>query len=75
MARFWEHFGCFLKVLGRHFRACNTSLKRFAELLENLLKIKVRRLRNRRKNQLGEQLGTKSDATFACETEFWSQDC
>ena len=25
--------------------------------------------------QLGEQLGTKSDAKFACETEFWSQDC
>ena len=38
MARSWEHFGRFLKVLGRHFRACNTSLKRFAELLENLQK-------------------------------------
>ena len=38
MARSWEHFGRFLKVLGRHFRACNTSLKRFAELLKNLQK-------------------------------------
>ena len=25
--------------------------------------------------QLGEQLGTKSDAKLAYETEFWSQDC
>ena len=38
MARSWEHFGRFLKVLGRHFRACNTSLKRFAEFLKNLQK-------------------------------------
>ena len=38
MARSWEHFGRFSKVLGCHFRACNTSLKRFAELLKNLQK-------------------------------------
>ena len=38
MARSWEHFGRFLKVLGRHFRACNTSLKRFAELLKSIEK-------------------------------------
>ena len=25
--------------------------------------------------QLGEQLGTKSDAKLAYDTEFWSQDC
>ena len=38
MARSWEHFGRFWKVFGDHFRAWNTSLKRFAELLENLQK-------------------------------------
>ena len=26
------------------------------------------------KNQLGEPLGTNSDAKLACETEIWSQD-
>ena len=81
MARSWERFGRFLKVLGRHIRACNMSLKRFAELLGNLQKhckvLQKSRFGGSEKeeqNQLGKQLGTNSDAKLARETEVWSQD-
>ena len=38
------------------------------------MQIKVLRDKNSRKNHLGEQLGTNSDAKLARETEVWSQD-